>query len=109
MSRCRTTPAVLCPDTRSLSRVSRRVRVAGPRWGTALLLGCWVWGGARPALAEPLALAGRWQADPMTVRWVIGAWGDACGPRPRGGGDRGGVVSIELKSDELVISGGEHG
>jgi hypothetical protein len=44
----------------------------------------------------------------MTVRWVIGEWGDACGPRPSGGGDPGGVVNIEIKSDELVISGGEH-
>jgi len=44
----------------------------------------------------------------MTVRWVIGEWGEACGPRPQGGGDPGGVVSIEIKSDELVISGGEH-
>ncbi len=41
----------------------------------------------------------------MTVRWVIGEWGDACGPRPSSGGDSGGVVNIEVKSDELLISG----
>lgn len=52
-----------------------------------------------------MSLAGRWQADPMTVRWVVGEWGEACGPRPSGGGDDGGVVRIEVKSDELVISG----
>jgi hypothetical protein len=93
MSSCRTFPAVL-----------RR----GARWLSRGLLGCWVWGSAGQALAQPLSLAGRWQADPMTVRWVIGEWGEACGPRPQGGGDPGGVVSIETKSDELVISGGEH-
>jgi hypothetical protein len=43
----------------------------------------------------------------MTVRWVIGDWGEACGPRPSGGGDPGGVVNIEIKADELVISGAE--
>jgi hypothetical protein len=58
------------------------------------------------AAQEPsVSLAGRWQADPMTVRWVVGEWGEACGPRPSGGGDDGGVVHIEVKSDELVISG----
>jgi hypothetical protein len=41
----------------------------------------------------------------MTVRWVIGSWGDACGPRPSGGGDQGGVVTIEERGGELVISG----
>ena len=51
-----------------------------------------------------VSLAGRWQADPMTVRWVIGDWGPACGPRPSGGGDVGGVVEIQLKGAELVIS-----
>jgi hypothetical protein len=73
----------------------------------AVLLGCWVWGQAPLAFAQPVSLAGRWQAEPMTVRWVIGEWGDACGPRPSGGGDPGGEVNIELKNDELVIAGGE--
>jgi hypothetical protein len=83
----------------------------------AVLLGCWVWGqapyafaqpvSAQPVSAQPVSLAGRWQAEPMTVRWVIGEWGEACGPRPSGGGAPGGVVNIELKNDELVISGGE--
>src|SRR4051812_16310123 len=109
MRSCCTTPAELRRGARSTQRVTRHARAAGARWGSALLLGCWFWGGAQPAYAEPLALAGRWQADPMTVRWVIGEWGDACGPRPSGGGDPGGVVNIEIKSDELVISGGEHG
>jgi hypothetical protein len=41
----------------------------------------------------------------MTVRWVIGSWGEACGPRPSGGGDRGGVVTIEEQGGELVFVG----
>ncbi len=41
----------------------------------------------------------------MTVRWVIGDWGEACGPRPSGGGDAGGAVSIEERGAELSISG----
>lgn len=41
----------------------------------------------------------------MTVRWVIGQWGEACGPRPSGGGDGGGPVNIEEQSGELRISG----
>lgn len=109
MSSCPRTSAVLRRGARALRRVARPARVAGSAWRSALLLGFLVWSGPGQALAEPLALAGRWQADPMTVRWVIGEWGEACGPRPSGGGDPGGVVSIELQSDELVISGGEHG
>jgi hypothetical protein len=59
------------------------------------------------ALAQeaPQSLAGKWQAEPMTVRWVIGSWGDACGPRPSGGGDNGGIVTIEERGSELVIAG----
>jgi hypothetical protein len=55
------------------------------------------------SLAGP-SLSGRWRAEPMTVRWVIGNWGEACGPRPQGGGDSGGDVSVEERGDELVIT-----
>ena len=58
---------------------------------------------ARPATS----LAGKWQAEPMTVRWVIGSWGEACGPRPSGGGDPGGVVTLEEQGGELVFELGE--
>lgn len=43
----------------------------------------------------------------MTVRWVIGTWGEACGPRPSGGGDAGGVVTIEEQGRELGIRSSE--
>lgn len=68
------------------------------------------WASCRPAAAQGTAsLAGTWQAEPMTVRWVIGDWGEACGPRPSGGGDSGGVVTIEERGTELVISGAGRG
>lgn len=54
---------------------------------------------------EFASLAGNWQAEPMTVRWVIGEWGEACGPRPSGGGDSGGPVTIEERGNELQIAG----
>jgi hypothetical protein len=57
-----------------------------------------------PAQTLP-TLSGRWQAEALTARWVIGEWGEACGPRPSGGGDPGGVVTIEQGPDELKISG----
>ncbi len=43
----------------------------------------------------------------MTVRWVVGDWGEPCGPRPSGGGDSGGVVTIEERGEELVITGNQ--
>jgi hypothetical protein len=61
---------------------------------------------ARGAAAEPApALAGSWKAEPMTVRWVVGSWSEACGPRPSGGGDGGGDVTIEERGQELAIRG----
>lgn len=50
--------------------------------------------------------AGSWRAEPMTVRWVVGDWGETCGPRPSGGGDPGGAVRIAERGGELFITGG---
>jgi hypothetical protein len=61
--------------------------------------------GAAASAHEGSALAGKWHAEPMTVRWVIGSWSEACGPRPSGGGDQGGPVTIEEHGGELVIAG----
>jgi hypothetical protein len=67
---------------------------------------------AQPGVSEPSTaasqatpLAGKWRAEPMTVRWVIGSWGEACGARPSGGADQGGPVTIEERGGELVITG----
>ncbi|HEX4337845.1 MAG TPA: hypothetical protein VH062_18170 [Polyangiaceae bacterium] len=55
---------------------------------------------------DSLTLAGRWSASPLTVRWIIGEWGAACGPRPSGGGENAGLVVITQQGAELTISGG---
>jgi hypothetical protein len=51
-------------------------------------------------------LDGRWSAGPLTVRWVIGDWGNACGPRPTGGGEAAATVLIHQAGGELTVSGG---
>ncbi len=50
-------------------------------------------------------LAGTWSASPLVERWVIGAWGDPCGPKPAPSGAPGGAVSIREEGSELVTSG----
>jgi hypothetical protein len=78
---------------------AKNVRAIAPWFSTVVLLLA-----ARGAEAAPAtSLAGTWKAEPMTVRWVIGSWGEACGPRPSGGGDAGGDVTIEERGGELVI------
>ncbi|HVU04193.1 MAG TPA: hypothetical protein VHE30_20690 [Polyangiaceae bacterium] len=59
--------------------------------------------GTAPA---PPTLEGRWSAGPLTVRWVVGDWGDACGPRPSGGGEAATSVLIQQAGTDLVITGG---
>jgi hypothetical protein len=61
-----------------------------------------------PRAGAAAPLAGKWHAEPMTVRWVIGSWGEACGAKPSGGGDQGGPVTIEERGGELIILGEGH-
>lgn len=56
----------------------------------------------------PATLAGQWTATPLTTTWSIGDWGDACGPRPTGGGERGGTVTIDASGGELTFTGVGH-
>lgn len=56
------------------------------------------------ANAQP-TLSGKWQATPLRVQWSIGDWGAACGPRPGGGGQGGGTVTITQSGNELSIAG----
>jgi hypothetical protein len=92
---------------RSIRRVCARYALTFPRAyavgaGGSLLLGTL----ATSAAAQDLpTLSGRWQAEALTVRWVIGQWGEACGPRPSGGGDAGGAVDVQQGPDELTFSG----
>jgi hypothetical protein len=53
----------------------------------------------------PISFAGAWSASPLTTSWSIGDWGDACGPKPTGTLERGGTVTIQQVSGDLVVSG----
>ena len=50
-------------------------------------------------------LTGSWIAAPMIVQWNIESWGEACGPRPRGGTEPGGSVQIDKTGNELLWRG----
>jgi hypothetical protein len=53
----------------------------------------------------PSSFSGQWSASALTASWSIGDWGDACGPRPSGGGESAGTVNITHAGGELAISG----
>ena len=59
----------------------------------------------RAEAQETRALSGQWSASPLTATWNVGDWGAACGPRPGGGGEPGGNVTITETGKELTISG----
>ncbi len=50
-------------------------------------------------------LAGRWQASPLSEVWTVQQWGGACGPRPNGSSQAGGLVQVEQNGTELSIAG----
>lgn len=58
------------------------------------------------AHAAPSTLDGTWSAGPLTVKWVIGDWGPACGPQPSGGGEGAASVIVHETAGELVLTGG---
>jgi hypothetical protein len=62
---------------------------------------------AAPARADgPVTLSGQWSASALTVKWVIGDWGAACGPKPSGGDAPATTVSVQDSNGELLLSGG---
>ncbi|HTQ02270.1 MAG TPA: zinc ribbon domain-containing protein [Polyangiaceae bacterium] len=56
----------------------------------------------------PPALAGQFTASALTTTWSIGDWGDACGPKPSGGGEHGGAVIVDETGGELTFTGVGH-
>lgn len=50
-------------------------------------------------------LSGTWSASSLRVSWSIGDWGEACGPRPSGGGDNGGMVTLTQTGGDFKLSG----
>ena len=75
-----------------------RVCLQLPTWG--LVFAC-----ATVARAEPSITAGLWTASPLRSDWNIGDWGTACGPRPSGGNEAGGTVTIAIQGNELTLNG----
>jgi hypothetical protein len=57
------------------------------------------------AHAQDKTLSGRWSATAMSVQWSIGDWGEACGPKPGGGGAPAGTVTVQQRGGELSMSG----
>ena len=82
---------------------SRRLR-SGPRaLSLAFVLTLGLAGAS--ARAEAPALDGIWTASALRSDWNIGDWGAACGPKPSGGNEAGGSVTITVQGSELVING----
>lgn len=50
-------------------------------------------------------VSGKWQASSLRVSWAIGDWGEACGPRPSGGGEKGGTVTLTQSGADFRLSG----
>lgn len=88
----------------SLPAASRPPRT---RWrqhlGAALLSGLCLL--SSPAGAQSNGLNGQWTASSLRVSWAIGDWGEACGPRPSGGGERGGTVTLSQTGSGFRLSG----
>ena len=55
--------------------------------------------------AKADSLDGTWTASALRVSWSIGDWGKDCGPRPSGGGEPGGSVTITSSGAGFTLSG----
>ncbi len=82
----------------------RRLPRPAPTW-VGLLLATTLIFVVVPVTAQSKTLSGRWQASSMRSAWNIGDWGEACGPRPHGGGDGAGAATITQQGGELNIQG----
>jgi hypothetical protein len=82
-------------------RLRRRLlRACLPLLSWGLVFAC-----ATVARAEPSISPGLWTASPLRSDWNIGDWGTACGPRPSGGNEAGGSVTIAIQGNELTLNG----
>lgn len=59
----------------------------------------------KSAQAQQKTLSGSWAASAMSVQWSIGDWGEACGPKPGGGGAPAGTATVKQTGGELTITG----
>jgi len=58
-----------------------------------------------PATSQAADLSGTWSASSLRVSWSIGDWGEACGPRPKGGGEKGGTVTLTPSGAGFKLKG----
>lgn len=97
-ARCKARPQLWYPR-RLVTRARHRALLACATFLAVL--------GAPPAHAQaPVTLSGQWSASALTVKWVIGDWGTACGPKPGGGDAPATTVSVQDSGGELLLSGG---
>lgn len=83
-----------------LPRTRRRCASVGVTLSLALAI-------APSALAQDkLTLGGTWSASPLSERWTVSSWGDACGPKPASAGGGGGTVTVREQGSELAFLGG---
>jgi hypothetical protein len=57
------------------------------------------------AQGAPGASSGKWTASSLSTLWRIGDWGPACGPKPSGGNEAGGPVTVEDDGKTLTLRG----
>lgn len=58
------------------------------------------------AAARADGLGGSWTAGPLSERWVVGDWGEACGPKPTSHGGSATEVTVIEHGGELAFGGG---
>ncbi len=56
-------------------------------------------------VAKADSLDGTYTASSLRVSWSIGDWGDDCGPRPSGGGEAGGTVTLTSSGAGFRLNG----
>lgn len=54
---------------------------------------------------SPKTLSGRWSASTMRTNYTAEPWGAACGPKPGGESDPGGIVTIVQQGKGLTLAG----
>jgi hypothetical protein len=66
---------------------------------------CALWLCLLPLLAAAEEPSGAWTASPLVVSWSVIEWPAACGPRPSGGGEAGGAVTLTPSGRDFRLSG----
>lgn len=79
-----------------IKRLSLRVCAASCLAATSLFAG---------SVHAQTTASGKYTASALQASWRIGDWGAACGPKPSGGGEAGGSVTVTDDGKTLTLSG----